>query len=338
MSNPDVTVLLCVYNDERFLEAALAGLVAQTFRNFELLVVNDASTDRTPRILDDFARRDRRVRVHANDANLGLTRSLNVGLSLARGRYIARHDSDDVSSPDRIARQYKRLRDDPSLGLVGSAYRVVDARGRSLAVHRQPVEDSEIRWQLLFHNAFCHSSVMARRDVIERVGGYDERLVCAQDFDLWVRVSRAARCANLLRPLVAFRTNDAGVSATRRTLQQHTADRIAARQIAALTPNLEWTPNEIRTLRDWFYAFPERLAFHERPLAQKLSSLVDAFAAQDAVDPRFAARLKRTWSRRIESAVGPDAPASSRLARRVRSILAGLTQLGKPRLGGAARP
>lgn len=338
MTHPTFTVLLCVYNDERFLESALAGLRAQTFRDFELLVVNDASTDRTGEILDEFARRDRRIRVHVNNKNLGLTRSLNVGLRLARGRYIARHDSDDVSSPDRLARQYKRLQDDPSLGLVGAAYRVVDARGCTLAVHRQPVEDAAIRWQLLFHNAFCHSSVAARRDVIERVGGYDERLACAQDFDLWTRVSRTARCANLARPLVAFRANEAGVSATRRSLQQQIADRISARQIAGLTPNLEWRPSEIRTLREWFHAFPERLAPQDRPLAEKLWALVDSFAAQDAVDPRFAARLRRIWSRRIESAGGCNAPASSRLARGVRSALAAVAQLRKTRLGSAAQP
>lgn len=212
MSTPCVSVLMSVYNGERHLEDAVESVLRQTFRNFELVIVDDGSTDSTPGILASFAARDDRVVLVRNDCNLGLTRSLNRGLALARGEYFARQDADDVSLPERLAYQVKLLDRRLEIGLVGTWTERIDGEGHSLGVRPMPTRPTHIRWQLIFANPFVHSSVMFRRSLLEAAGAYNESLKYAQDHELWVRYSYRALAANIPVPLVKFRRHDESIS------------------------------------------------------------------------------------------------------------------------------
>jgi glycosyltransferase involved in cell wall biosynthesis len=194
-----VSVLMSVHNGASRVAAAIGSVLGQTAGDLELIVIDDGSTDATPGELARF--RDGRLRI-VSQARTGLTRALNRALALARGPLIARLDADDVALPERLARQRAFLERTPAVGLLGTAAGEMDAAGRQVRVVRPPLDDAALRRALIRENPFVHSSVMVRRDLLERAGGYDETLPVAQDYDLWMRLSRLTRLANLADVLV----------------------------------------------------------------------------------------------------------------------------------------
>jgi glycosyltransferase involved in cell wall biosynthesis len=219
MSAPAVSVLMSVRNGAPWVKEAVESVLGQTFPDLELVVIDDGSTDATAALLASI--RDPRLRVERQPPR-GLTPSLNRALALARAPLVARLDADDLALPERLARQRAFLDAHPDVGLLGTAAREVDAAGRELGVTRPPEDDAAIRGALIRRNPFVHSSVMMRRDTVEKVGGYDESLPVAQDYDLWMRLSRITRLANLPAPLVVRRLLPGRVGATR------DAERLAA--------------------------------------------------------------------------------------------------------------
>jgi glycosyltransferase involved in cell wall biosynthesis len=215
---PLVTVLMAVHNGQDYVGAAIESILRQTFTDFEFLIVDDASTDDTPRRLAAFT--DPRIQVVRNDAHLGLTRSLNRGLAMAQGALVARQDADDVSHRCRLGTQVSFLDRESAVVVLGTQARYIDARGRSIAVAPWPKLTSNlaIRWQLLFDGPFVHASVMFRRAVVwEELGGYDESFVTSQDFELWSRVAaRGFVMRNLPEALVDFRVHHGSVTTRNR--------------------------------------------------------------------------------------------------------------------------
>ena len=212
MSIPAVSVLMSVRDGAPWVVDAVASALAQTDPDLELIVVDDGSTDGTAAALAGFD--DPRLRVERRPA-AGLTPSLNRALDLARAPLVARLDADDVALPERIERQRRFLDAHPDVGLLGTAAREVDAAGRPVAVVTPPLDDRALRRALVRRNPFVHSSVMMRRRVLDRVGGYDPALAVAQDYELWMRMSAVTRLANLPEPLVVRRLVPGRVSAVR---------------------------------------------------------------------------------------------------------------------------
>jgi glycosyltransferase involved in cell wall biosynthesis len=210
---PRVSVILAVYNGERFLSEAIDSILRQTFRDFEFLIVDDGSTDRTRDIIGSF--RDSRVTVVRNERNLGLSRSLNRALVMARGEYIARQDADDVSDPDRFAEQVRYLDHHPRVALLGTGYRHVDSHGAVAGATVLPRDDLDIRWEMFFSCPFVNSSVMWRRvPVHEQVGRYNEQFAYAQDNELWLRIAERFDVANLGRSLIKYREHPSSMTST----------------------------------------------------------------------------------------------------------------------------
>jgi glycosyltransferase involved in cell wall biosynthesis len=200
---PRVSVVMSVYNGEKYLREAVDSILGQTFGDFEFIIVDDGSTDSTWAILQSYD--DQRVILLRNENNIGLTRSLNRGLAIARGEYIARMDADDISLPERFEKQVKALDENPRLGLVGSdVYYLYDATGHKRLV-KLPHTDVEVKWHLLFHNSFAHSAVMFRRGLVEKIGFYDEASPFAQDYELFSRIAEHCQVGNLPQPFVVRR-------------------------------------------------------------------------------------------------------------------------------------
>jgi glycosyltransferase involved in cell wall biosynthesis len=221
-------MLMPVHNGAPWVTDAVASVLAQTAGDLELIVIDDDSTDATPEILGGV--RDARLRFE-RQARLGLTRSLNRALALARAPLVARLDADDVALPERFARQRAFLDAHPDVGLLGTGAREVDAAGREVAVVVPPTDDAAIRRTLIRRNPFVHSSVMLRRELVLRAGGYDETLPVAQDYDLWMRISRVTRLANLAEPLVVRRLLPGRVSALRDDDRLRTEARVRWRAV-----------------------------------------------------------------------------------------------------------
>jgi len=198
-STPPLTVLMAFHNDAPFIAKAIDSVLNQTYRDFELLLVNDASTDGSR---DTVARyTDPRIRILDNPTNLRLARSLNRGLDEARGALIARLDANDIARLDRLEKQMRFLRDHPEIALVGGQYELIDTQGRHLrlgAVSR-PVTELGVHWYLLFDSPFVHSTVMFRKSVADEAGRYNVGFDWApsEDADLWARIAVNHRMINL---------------------------------------------------------------------------------------------------------------------------------------------
>jgi glycosyltransferase involved in cell wall biosynthesis len=225
---PLVSVLLATHDDARFLREAIASVFAQTLGDLELIVIDDASTDETPTVL--AAVEDPRLRVLRNDEQGGLAVSLNRGLDVASGKYIARLDADDVALPLRIERQVERLGD--RTAAVGTAVVDLDEHGTRGRTHVLPQDAVSLRWHALFSSPFFHPTVLVDREALDAHGlRYDPQFLESEDYDLWTRLFVFADGANLSEALVLKRIHPGQASQRRRDVQESFQRRVGLREI-----------------------------------------------------------------------------------------------------------
>lgn len=210
MTNPRATVLLPVHNGQPFLAEAVESLLTQTYADFELVVVDDGSTDGSAELVASY--RDARIRLIRNGQRLGLVPTLNRGLELARGALIARQDADDRSHPRRLAEQVRFLHHHPDVALLGTQARVIDRGGRVVGGLDRSREAVSIRWYHLFDNSFLHSSVMMRREAVQSAGNLAyEPLTYCEDYALWSKLALRYPAANLEERLIDYRAHSGSV-------------------------------------------------------------------------------------------------------------------------------
>lgn len=209
---PRVSVLVSCYNAADYLQEAVESILTQTYSDYELLLINDGSTDDTLRIIEEYAQQDSRVSV-LDKENTGLADSLNAGLKIAKGEWIARLDVDDIALPDRLARQVAFTRADTSIVLLGSNCVLVDQCGGRIGSYRYPKEHgSLVNHIAVGRSPFPHSSAFFHRKTANGLGGYNPRFVRCQDADLWLRLSETGTIACLPEPLVKIRKHSSNIS------------------------------------------------------------------------------------------------------------------------------
>lgn len=221
---PRVSVVMTVYNDLRFFDAAVDSILAQDFRALELVIVDDG-TGQTE-LFDSVARRDPRIRLLVNPTNIGTAAAANRGIEASRADIIVRLDADDISEPARIGRLVAALDEDPELGLVGSAVTLIDEGGRTLYVRTMPLTDVDVRWTILFQCPFYHSTVAYRRSCYEAAGRYRPEELISQDHYLWFEMLPHCRVRNLAEPLTRYRMNSQGLTATNAVRPRNRTHRI----------------------------------------------------------------------------------------------------------------
>jgi GT2 family glycosyltransferase len=223
MSQPRLSVVMSVYNGMPFLEEAVRSILGQSASDLEFLVVDDGSDDGSAALLQQWRQRDERMTVLCHRVNQGVARSRNAALRLARGAFVACQDADDVSLPDRLSRQAAYLDGEPEVGMVGTQVSFLGEPGSSEAGQQSdfPVRNEDLQSQLLVSNCFCAGSVMMRREVLDRVGFYDQALAPSEDYDLWLRLAEVAKIANLPDVLYQYRLHDGSASSQNRGLQMH---------------------------------------------------------------------------------------------------------------------
>jgi len=296
---PMVSVVMPVYNAEPYLRDAVDSILAQTLGDFELLIIDDGSTDASPAILQSYVSQDTRVSVFSQP-NLGIASSLNRGLRLAAAPYVARMDADDISLPQRLEQQVDRLQQDSTLGLIGTAYWAINGSGRRGQVHRPPGCDTAIRWHMLFDNPFCHSSVMLRKAVLDAQQlAYDERMAYTEDYDLWVRVLSYTRGANLREALVGRRVHEGSTQTVHHVEQLRFATEIARPQINALLWRSPLPSAEVQALRELYRAPPGEWHPEQIVVLRALLDLMDEFARQDHIDATAARKAQVRWLLRL---------------------------------------
>lgn len=213
---PRVSVVVPVYNAQAHLPEAIGSVLRQTFRDFELIAVDDGSSDRSPAILRDYERRDPRVRVISRP-NTGIVGALNDGIAAAKGSVIARMDADDVCLPDRFGRQLAYLDAHPDCVLLGAMVTVIDPHGLPLYESERLLEHEELDRELMKGRGgvIRHPVAMIRRDALERAGGYRPQYQWAEDLDLFLRLAEVGRIANLPDTLLLYRQHPQSVNRTR---------------------------------------------------------------------------------------------------------------------------
>lgn len=216
---PRVSVLVPAYNAGSTLSRALDSLLRQTFDDFEVVVVNDGSTDATEAIAERYAWSDSRVRVVRNDNNLGLVAALGAGVQECRGDLVARLDADDAAMPGRLSLQVEVFDRSPSVVLCATAYARVDPAGLAIRESVPPLSHGALAIAMTIENRLCHSSVMLRRAALLSVGGYDASWFPVEDYDLWLRMMEVGEYRGLADVLVRYTENPAGISATTRAVQ-----------------------------------------------------------------------------------------------------------------------
>jgi glycosyltransferase involved in cell wall biosynthesis len=225
-----VSVVMSVFNGEQFLAEAVESILDQSFSDFEFIVINDGSTDRSGAMLDTFQEKDSRLRVYHQE-NRGLVESLNRGCSIARGKYIARMDADDIAIRDRLRSQIDFMEEHPEIGLLGGVMELIDVNGRVFNTLRPPVDDQPIRSAL--YQADCpmyHPTIVMRKTVFASSGGYRTFFLDAEDYDLWLRMAKRSQLANLDAVVLKYRVHPGQVS--QRKLIQQSLSTLGACEIA----------------------------------------------------------------------------------------------------------
>lgn len=217
-----VSIIIPTYNGAHRIESAIRSVINQSYKNWELLIIDDGSKDNTREIVSLFAGTDKRIRYIKNENNLGIQKTLNKGLHEAQGEYIARIDDDDIwNDIDKLEQQVNFLNEATGRVLVGTGVIIVDEEGKEMIRYLLPTSDTSIRAKLLGKNCFVHSSVMFRKDIALSVGGYDETISTRhiEDYDLWLKLGTLGSLGNIPSYAVTFTLRDQGLSSRNKLWQ-----------------------------------------------------------------------------------------------------------------------
>lgn len=230
--HPLISVVMVIRNVERYLAEAIESVLQQTFRDFEFIIVDFGSSDRSKQIAAGYAAGDKRIRLSEVPACSYIEAKISA-CTLPAGRYIAIQDADDVSLPERLEAEADFMERHLEVGLLGGAVQWIDSHGKALkTTENYPTEDSEIREELRVRNTFWHPTVLMRREAYVRVGGYRAAFVQSDDYDLWLRMSEQYKCANLSEKVLKYRVHSQQLSVRKRKDQVFCT--LAARAAASL--------------------------------------------------------------------------------------------------------
>lgn len=218
-----VSVLMPVYNAEKYLSESIKSILFQTFRNFEFVIIDDASMDGSWKIIREYAAKDKRIKLFRNKSNLRTTRTLNRGLKVTKGKYIVRMDADDWSYPDRIEKQFKFMEKHPEIGVSGGVIEVCDKELNVINKRGYPLTDKKIRKKIFRYSPFAHPATIWRTDILKKLGGYNENLPLSQDYELYFRVGKISKFGNLDDTLLKLRTHDDSSSIVKGRYQEQYA-------------------------------------------------------------------------------------------------------------------
>tara|TARA_B100000029_G_scaffold301281_1_gene294177 strand:- start:33804 stop:34880 length:1077 start_codon:yes stop_codon:yes gene_type:complete len=245
LSNPVITVLMSVYNGERYIQESIESILTQTYENFEFIIIDDGSKDKTKELIRSYD--DKRIKFFVNKKNIGLTKSLNIGLKFSKGKYIARMDADDISLPDRLEKQVNYMNINKDIDICGSWAKTI---GENFGeIRKYPVNHDEIKCNLLFNNIMCHSSVMMREKIFsDGKVKYDPSILYAQDFEFFARLINTYIFANIPEVLIHYRIHENQIAEKKKKEQSLIANTIITRQLNKI--NIKPTNKELSLHRN----------------------------------------------------------------------------------------
>lgn len=291
---PKVSVIMPAYNAEKYIAEAIDSILAQTFHDFEFIILNDCSKDRTEEIILSY--KDDRIVYLKNEQNLGVAATLNKGLAAAKGEYIARMDADDISLPERFACQVVFLDETPKVAVLGTAVETFDEYGNTFRNPYRP-DAAQIKIDLLFASVLAHPSVMMRRDVILDLGGYDRDFEGLEDYELWCRVAAKHEIAVYPEVLLRYRIHSAQV-----TQQPSPKKEAAQKRIRAWHLRQLGLPEEGIAAQGFYGYYARRAKTLEQVLAENTfyEAVIEVNESAKLYDQLL---LERTFRQLIKSSV-----------------------------------
>lgn len=234
---PIISIIMPAYNCDKYIEKAIQSILNQTFSDIEFIIINDGSTDNTCKILHDYAKKDDRI-VLLEQENKGLVSSLNRGCKIAKGKYIARMDADDISVLSRLEKQVEYLESHPDVGVLGTFGLMIDDKGDVLAPMKwcHATKPGYILWRMLFRTSIIHASVMVRKSFFDRFK-YNEGAFHYEDYDLWVRARKDTLFENLSTPLYKMRIRNNSICAEHSDIQAMGGKKLVRSMLEELTGN-----------------------------------------------------------------------------------------------------
>ena len=227
IKHPRISVVMPLYNGEKYLREAIDSILNQTYANFELLLINDASKDSTENIILSYD--DSRIIYVKNEENLGLIKTLNKGFDLSRGEFIARMDQDDISTPDRFEKQVSIFEKNSKIGVCGTLFTPFGKDGKFKTIDH-PELHKDIKIHLLTACVIGHPTVMLRKDVVENLR-YDENYQAAEDYELWTRLVKSTEFYNIQESLLHYRIHETNMSVLENTTQIENTKKITGNQL-----------------------------------------------------------------------------------------------------------
>jgi len=268
----------------------------QTYSDFEIIVINDGSLDDSGLTVHSF--NDSRIR-YIEQTNQGLAATLNRGIDLSHGVYVARQDQDDISLPDRLAKQVAYMQAHPECGLLGTWAQIMEIEKLSDRFHRHPTDPGELRYHLLFNNPFVHSSVMLRKSVLDQIGGYstDPERQPPEDYELWSRISRVAEVSNIPESLLIYREIPSSMSRTGFSPFQRCLVRLCAENIALAAETQDDDP-AVLAIAALTHGSAELL--HAKPDFRRMRQILEK-AIERYTSAEMQTLLKREADARVEN-------------------------------------
>lgn len=279
--NKPVSVVMTVYNAQEYLAEAIQSILDQTFTDYEFIIVDDCSTDKSLQIAQVFQQKDPRIQIHHHEQNMGISGARNTGVKLAQGKYIAWMDADDISMPDRIEKELTFFENNPTVGVVSSCVNLIDKQGKNIGEVKMPLTQIPISWALCFYDPIINPAVMINRDLYARVGEYRNLVenkgdYFPEDYDLWVRLINETHFSNLCDPLVKLRKHEQNITKTRLQSTIKNSVRICGWYLQSLnTPSLKSSDAELI----WNPATPSTLL----PTVKVLNRIYRFFIAKEGI-------------------------------------------------------
>jgi len=234
-----ISVIMPAYNAEKYIKEAIESILNQTFKDFEFIIVDDASTDNTRKIIGTYAKKDGRIKVLYNEKNLGIVHSYNKAIKIAKGKYIAILENDDIAAPTRLEKQFVFMEANPKVGVCGTNIVLINEKGKEIGRRIRPELDKECRRAFFLYCPIFHTTAMIRKECFEKLGYYDDKFIYAQDLEIFMRFSIGYKLHNLQEFLGYYRLHAANASFKR------WARAIKSAQMARLT-----------AVREYHYSFP----------------------------------------------------------------------------------
>ncbi len=217
MSNPAISVVMSVYNGEKYLKEAIDSILSQTYADFEFIIIDDGSTDKSLEIISSY--HDQRIVLVQNEINIGLTKSLNKGIRLAKGKYIARMDADDISLPLRFEKQVLFMQEHPDIDICGTWYTTFE---QHKYLQKLPLTHEQIKADLLFYTPIAHPTILMKKNIFKKYQ-YPENFLKAQDYALWIELIDKYKFSNLPESLLMYRTHLSQASIAESSVQKELA-------------------------------------------------------------------------------------------------------------------